>query len=60
MKRVTREFVKIAYQAMQSAYYTEMDKGNGVDNMGDFDFDNEEAKKIGEVLQAVGDLSRSL
>ena len=62
MKRVTREFVKMAYTAMQSAYYTEADKTNGVEAVGDYDFraDNETLKKIGEVLQAVGDLSRML
>lgn len=55
-----KRFLNIAYQAMQSAYHAEMDKSNGVNIVGDFDFDNEEAKKIGKVLQAVGDLSRSL
>lgn len=60
MKKVTREFVKIAYHAMQQAYYHESDVNNGVGEYNGLDYDSEEAKKVGEVLQAVSDLSRSL
>lgn len=60
MKRVTRELINVALQAIRSAYYNEADPTNGVEVESKFDFDNETVKKIGEVLQAVGDLSRSL
>lgn len=59
MKKVTREFIKVAYYAMQQAYYHESDNNNGVGEY-NINLDSEEAKKVGEVLQAVSDLSRSL
>lgn len=53
MNKKTREFVKIAYLAMQSAYYNEVEaNGNN--------FDAEWVKVVGDVLQEVGDLSRKL
>ena len=57
MKKVTRKFVEIAYKAMQEAYNHEADKNNGV---GEFygEFETEEANKVGDVLQAVGNLMR--
>ena len=50
MKKVSREFINLAYSAMQRAYEYECG--------GDPCSSNESAKKIGEVLQIVGDLSR--
>lgn len=50
MNEITRKFIELAYKAMQDAYYNET---NGM-----IDLDSETAKKVGEVLQAVGDLSR--
>ena len=60
MKKVTREFVKIAYHAMQQAYYHESDVNNGEGEYRGLDDNTEAAKKVGEVLQAVSNLSRSL
>lgn len=51
MDKITREFIKIAYQAMQQAYNNESKEMT--------ECDTETSKKVGEVLQIVGDLSRS-
>jgi hypothetical protein len=50
MNETAREFIKIAYAAMQKAYQHE--------SKGMTECETETAKKVGEVLQAVGDLSR--
>lgn len=50
MKEVTRDFVLVALRAMEKAYYYESDKMNN--------YDTDIAKKVGEVLQAISDLSR--
>ena len=52
MKKTTKEFIEIAYKAMQSAYYNEC--GENMENM-----NCDKAKEVGKVLQIVGDLSRS-
>jgi hypothetical protein len=50
MEKVTKDFIEIAYRALQSAYYNE--------SKGMTDLDSESVKEVGNVLQAVGDLSR--
>ena len=51
MNKTAREFIILAYRAMQKAYEYESD---GITNC-----DKESAKEVGKVLQMVGDLSRS-
>ena len=51
MNETAREFIKIAYAAMQKAYQYQT---NGMTEC-----DTETANMVGNVLQAVGDLSRS-
>ena len=51
MNETAREFIKIAYAAMEKAYWHQT---NGMRECG-----TETAKIVGNVLQAVGDLSRS-
>jgi len=50
MNEVTREFIEIAYKAMQKAYWHASNKTT--------ECDTDIAKEVGAVLQAVGDLSR--
>ena len=50
MNEITKKFIELAYKAMQDAYYSET---NGIVDLG-----SESAKKIGDVLQAVGELTR--
>lgn len=56
MNETAREFIKIAYDAMRRAYNHQVGMKNGALNVENLDKD--EVKKIGEVLQMVGDLSR--
>lgn len=51
MNETAREFIKIAYEAMQKAYQHQT---NGMTEC-----ETETAIMVGNVLQAVGDLSRS-
>ena len=51
MNETAREFIKIAYAAMEKAYWHQT---NGM-----AECETETAKMVGNVLQAVGDLSRS-
>ena len=51
MNKTAREFIKIAYEAMQKAYQYQT---NGMREC-----ETETAKMVGDVLQAVSDLSRS-
>lgn len=51
MEKITREFINLAYAAMQQAYYNETHEMK--------DCDTATAHKVGEVLQMVSDLSRS-
>jgi hypothetical protein len=51
MDETARDFIKIAYEAMQKAYWHQSEKMTKCDT--------EVAKKVGEVLQAVSDLSRT-
>ena len=50
MNEITKKFIELAYKAMQDAYCSET---NGM-----IDLDSETAKKVGDVLQAVGELTR--
>jgi hypothetical protein len=50
MNEITREFIEIAYKAMQKAYWHQ---SNGMT-----DNDSEMSKKVGDALQMIGDLSR--
>jgi hypothetical protein len=51
MNETTKEFIQIAYAAMQKAYWHESK------NM--TECDTETAKMVGKVLQVLGDLSRN-
>jgi hypothetical protein len=51
MDKTAREFIIIAYNALQKAYEYESD---GLTNI-----NKESANKVGDALQMVGDLSRS-
>lgn len=50
MEKTTKDFIEIAYKAMQKAYFIESKEMT--------DCESESAKMVGKVLQAVGDLSR--
>ena len=50
MDKITKKFVELAYKAMLEAYINE--------SKGMTDLDSDTVKKVGEVLQAVSDLSR--
>ena len=50
MKQTTREFIEIALEAMRKAYWYESNEMR--------DCDSETAKKVGDALQMVSDVSR--
>lgn len=52
MKESTMKFIEIARSAMQAAYYNEV---CGCDTNTECDWENENALKIGDVLQTISD-----